>query len=130
MREIRDQHLIDVLAELDPIRDLAARLGHPERSFRSIHVAGTKGKSSTCALLEAALCRAGFRVGRYSSPHVEYFGDRMTLEGAPAAEPAIADAIALAMEALKAARAERTAAADATWFDVLTIAAFVLFRQA
>lgn len=148
MRDVRDQQLIDVLAELDgltnwesrprdgmrvgldPIHDLAARLGHPERSFRSIHVAGTKGKSSTCALLEAALCRAGFRVGRYSSPHVEYFGERMTLDGHPAAEPLMASALLRAMEALKAARADNTAAAHATWFDVLTIAAFVLFRDA
>lgn len=148
MREIRDQHLRDVLAELDgltnwesrprdgmrvdlePIRDLAARLGHPERSFRSIHVAGTKGKSSTCALLEAALCRAGFRVGRYSSPHVEYFGERMTLDGKPAAESVIAEVLGRALDALKAARAEDTAAAHATWFDALTVAAFLLFREA
>lgn len=147
MREIRDQQLIDVLAELDkltnwesrprgdmrvdlePIRDLAARLGHPERRFRSIHVAGTKGKSSTCALLEAALVRAGFHVGRYSSPHVEYFGERMTLDGATAPEPAMASALLRALEALKAARAEGTAADHATWFDVLTIAAFLLFAE-
>ncbi|MCX8996269.1 Mur ligase family protein [Rhizobiaceae bacterium BDR2-2] len=148
MRKIHDQHLIDVLAELDgltnwesrprdgmrvdlePIRDLAARLGHPERSFRSIHVAGTKGKSSTCALLEAALSRAGFRVGRYSSPHVEYFGERMTLDGHTAPEPVMAQALARALEALKQARAQQTPAADATWFDVLTIAAFLVFREA
>src|SRR6218665_1243775 len=123
MREIRDQHLIDVLAELDPARDLAARLGHPERSFRSIHVAGTKGKSSTCALLEAALVRAGYRVGRYSSPHVEYFGERMTLDGTPAGEAAMASVLSRGLETLKRARTEGTAGADATWFDVLTVAA-------
>ncbi len=148
MREIRDPQLIDVLAALEgltnwesrprdamrvglePIKDLAARLGHPERRFRSIHVAGTKGKSSTCALLEAALKRAGYRVGRYASPHVEYFGERMSLDGQPAPEPAMAAAIRRALEALKAARAENTPAADATWFDVLTIAAFLLFAEA
>ena len=56
---------------LEPMLDLAARLGDPQKSFRSIHVAGTKGKGSVSALIEAALTRAGVRVGRYASPHVE-----------------------------------------------------------
>ena len=56
---------------LEPMLDLAQRLGDPQKSFRSIHVAGTKGKGSVSALIEAALVRAGLRVGRYASPHVE-----------------------------------------------------------
>ncbi|HEY3622851.1 MAG TPA: bifunctional folylpolyglutamate synthase/dihydrofolate synthase, partial [Roseiarcus sp.] len=48
---------------LEPIRDLAARLGGPQKSFRAVHVAGTKGKGSVSALIEAALAHAGLRVG-------------------------------------------------------------------
>ena len=46
--------------DLAPMLDLAARLGDPQKAFRSIHVAGTKGKGSVSALIEAALARAGF----------------------------------------------------------------------
>ncbi len=57
---------------LAPMLDLAARLGEPQKAFRAVHVAGTKGKGSVSALIEAALVRAGLRVGRYGSPHVEH----------------------------------------------------------
>src|SRR6185312_17541119 len=64
---------------LEPMQDLAARLGEPQKSFRSVHVAGTKGKGSVSALIEAALARAGLSVGRYASPHVERLTERVTL---------------------------------------------------
>ena len=66
---------------LEPMLDLAQRLGDPQKSFRSIHVAGTKGKGSVSALIEAALARAGLRVGRYASPHVERLSERVSLRG-------------------------------------------------
>ena len=65
---------------LEPMIDLSQRLGDPQKSFRSIHVAGTKGKGSVSALIEAALARAGLSVGRYASPHVERLTERVTLD--------------------------------------------------
>ncbi|MEQ1894043.1 MAG: bifunctional folylpolyglutamate synthase/dihydrofolate synthase, partial [Planctomycetota bacterium] len=56
---------------LEPERDLVLRLGSPERGLVAVHVAGSKGKGTTCALVAAALQAAGLRVGRYTSPHVE-----------------------------------------------------------
>ena len=114
---------------LDCIRDLSERLGYPELHFRSIHVTGTKGKSSTAALLEASLRRAGFKVGRYSSPHVDHIGERMTLDGEPVGERAMAEVLASALEVFRTARRAGTAGQDATWFDLMTIAAFDLFRK-
>ena len=61
---------------LEPMLDLMLRLGNPHQSFRAIHVAGTKGKGSVCALVEAGLLRAGWRVGRYASPHVDRVNER------------------------------------------------------
>ena len=55
---------------LDNIRALVDGLGHPERSFRSIHIAGTNGKGSVTAMIDAALCAAGYRSARYTSPHL------------------------------------------------------------
>lgn len=115
---------------LEPILDLSARLGDPHRAFRSIHVAGTKGKSSTSALLEAGLRHAGISVGRYASPHVEHISERVSLNGQPVEEAVLAEALFLGLDALKAARAEGTAAEAATWFDILTAAGFLIFRDA
>lgn len=114
---------------LDCIRDLSGRLACPQRHFRSIHVTGTKGKSSTCALLDAALRQAGFRVGRYASPHVEHIGERMMIDGAPVGESLMAEVLDAALDVFRAASQEGTAGRDATWFDILTVAAFDLFRR-
>ncbi|MBB4105612.1 bifunctional folylpolyglutamate synthase/dihydrofolate synthase [Allorhizobium borbori] len=114
---------------LDCIRDLSERLDYPELHFRSIHVTGTKGKSSTAALLEASLRKAGFKVGRYSSPHVDHIGERMTLDGEPVGERAMAEVLSRALDVFRTARRAGTAGQDATWFDLMTIAAFDLFRE-
>ena len=78
---------------LEPMQDLAARLGDPQKSFRSIHVAGTKGKGSVSALIEAALARAGLSVGRYASPHVERITERVTFSAHDVDEPTLARAL-------------------------------------
>ena len=115
---------------LEPMQDLAARLQHPEKAFRAVHVAGTKGKGSVSALIEAALGRAGLRVGRYGSPHVERVTERISVQGRDVDEPTLARALNQALDAYEAARAAGTPAANATWFDLLTAAAFLIFREA
>ena len=114
---------------LEPMRDLAARLGDPQKSFRSIHVAGTKGKGSVSALIEVALAHAGLRVGRYASPHVERITERVSVQGHDVDEPTLARALDLALIAYQAARNAMTPAANATWFDLLTAAAFIIFAE-
>jgi dihydrofolate synthase / folylpolyglutamate synthase len=115
---------------LAPMQDLAARLGDPHKAFRSIHVAGTKGKGSVSALIEAALARAGVAVGRYGSPHVERVTERVSLHGADVDEATLAQALTQALDAYEDARRARTAGSAATWFDLLTCAAFLIFRAA
>ncbi|MGO8617640.1 bifunctional folylpolyglutamate synthase/dihydrofolate synthase, partial [Rhizobium ruizarguesonis] len=82
--------------DLEPMRDLAHRLGDPHTSFRIVHVAGTKGKGSTCALIAAGLVRAGFSVGRYASPHVMHITKRVSIDGRPVGEERLADALGAA----------------------------------
>jgi dihydrofolate synthase/folylpolyglutamate synthase len=115
---------------LEPMQDLATRLGDPQKSFRAIHVAGTKGKGSVSALIEAALAHAGLRVGRYASPHVERITERVSLGGHDVDEPTLARALVKALDAYEAARMAGTPAANATWFDLLTASAFLIFREA
>jgi dihydrofolate synthase / folylpolyglutamate synthase len=114
---------------LEPMQDLAARLGDPQKSFRAIHVAGTKGKGSVSALIEAALAHAGLRVGRYASPHVERITERVSVQGHDVDEPTLARTLNRALDAYEAARKAGTAAANATWFDLLTAAAFIIFAE-
>ena len=64
---------------LERMERLLADLGHPERAFRSVHVAGSNGKGSTCAFLAAILARHGLRVGMYTSPHLISLVERVQL---------------------------------------------------
>jgi dihydrofolate synthase/folylpolyglutamate synthase len=62
---------------LDRVNHLLDRLWRPDRSFRAIHIAGTKGKGSTAAMIESCLRAEGYRTGFYTSPHLHTFRERM-----------------------------------------------------
>ena len=62
-------------------RELLGKLGNPQKSLRFIHVAGTNGKGSTCAMLASVLGKAGYRVGLYTSPFIVRFNERMQIDG-------------------------------------------------
>src|ERR1044071_5617515 len=107
---------------LEPIADVLERLGSPERAFRCVHVAGTKGKGTTSALVAAALARAGLRTGLYTSPHVDRVHERVRIDGRDVEDAALASALERTLAARESAIAEGTAGAGATWFDLLTAA--------
>lgn len=113
---------------LETIRALMARLGDPQRTLRFIHVAGTNGKGATCALLDAVLRAAGYRVARYTSPHLVSLNERFFLDGAPVADEALEAASAQVFPAVAALEAET--GAEITFFECLTAIAFVLFVAA
>ena len=69
--------------KLERMRALLARLGDPHGRLRIAHVAGTKGKGSTCALVEAAARAAGYRVGLFTSPHLEHVSERIQIDRVP-----------------------------------------------
>ncbi|MDP4880259.1 MAG: bifunctional folylpolyglutamate synthase/dihydrofolate synthase, partial [Opitutales bacterium] len=62
---------------IDRMRVFVEALGHPERKFPSIHVAGTNGKGSTCAMLEALYRSNGYKTGFFNSPHLVHQGERV-----------------------------------------------------
>lgn len=68
---------------LDNIRDFASHLGNPQDKLPAIHVAGTNGKGTVTAILDAVLRAAGYTVGRYTSPHLRDFRERIYVNGAP-----------------------------------------------
>ena len=65
---------------LDRMRRLMTALGQPERSFQSIHVVGTNGKSSTVRMIAAIVQHHGLRTGAYLSPHLVSFGERIRID--------------------------------------------------
>lgn len=106
---------------LENIRALLERLGHPERAFASVHVAGTNGKGSVCACLAGILTRSGIRTGLYTSPHLHSFTERIRVDGLSIGE---AEVGALTSEI-------RAAAPDvpATFFEFTTALALLHFRK-
>jgi len=66
---------------LERVEDLMAAVGKPHRAFRSVHIAGTKGKGSTAAMVQSILTAAGLRTGLYTSPHLSRLEERMTVDG-------------------------------------------------
>lgn len=112
---------------LAPIEDLLARIGQPQQRFRSVHVTGSKGKGSVCALVAAGLRAAGLRVGRYASPHVQRIHERIVLDGEPVTDEALAWGLSTVLAARDNAVGAASAGAQASWFDVMSACAFLLF---
>ena len=109
---------------LDRMRRLMTALDHPERAFRSVHVVGTNGKSSTARMLAAILTRHGHPTGAYLSPHLSSFCERIRVGDADVAPDRFAAAIE---RALRAADQVNRGAAEGdvvTQFELLTAAAY------
>ncbi len=115
---------------IESMQDLMERLGHPERAFRVVHVAGSKGKGSVARLIAEALRAAGFAVGVYASPHVESMRERIRLPEGWIDESRLAACLQEVLNVRDLAESEGTAASSATWFDLVTAAAFCAFRSA
>jgi dihydrofolate synthase/folylpolyglutamate synthase len=114
---------------IDRMRLLAAELGHPERAVPCVHVAGTNGKGSVAAMLEAVFRAAGWRTGLYTSPHLVRLGERVRVDGRILSEAEIA-----AYTAELRPLADRVAGAVGeddrpSFFEFMTAMAFLQFRR-
>jgi dihydrofolate synthase/folylpolyglutamate synthase len=113
--------------KLDRMRELLRRLGDPHLRLRCVHVAGTKGKGSTSALLAAVLQAAGFRTGLFTSPHLSDISERLQVNGVPIGR----DEIAARMGEVATAVRELDAGGDPgqapTFFEIITALGFLHF---
>ena len=80
-RHLGDREHFGTKLGLERIQKILGRLLHPEQKFPSVHLAGTNGKGSTAHFLHAILMQAGYRVGLYTSPHLEDFCERIQVGG-------------------------------------------------
>lgn len=106
---------------LDGTRALLGALGEPQHAFRSVHVAGTNGKGSVCALVERVLRAARADTGLFTSPHLVDFRERIRVNGRWPGEAALSERLA-AIEALPVAK-------DRTFFEVATALGFDWFAR-
>ena len=114
---------------LDNVRAIVAELDHPERQFRSVHVAGTNGKGSVTAMIESALRAAGLRTGRYTSPHLLDLRERVAINGIAVSDADLAGALDTVRNAVERLRLRGVLNAHPTFFEVTTVGAFELFRR-
>lgn len=105
---------------LERMQAACARFGNPERSFTAVHIAGTNGKGTVAAFVASMGRAAGLRVGLYTSPHLQRFAERITVDGGPIEDAALVPLLNRVMDA----------APDLTFFEVSTLAAFLAFREA
>ena len=115
---------------LENITTIVARLGHPERAFYSVHIAGTNGKGSVTAMVDAALRAAGHRSARYTSPHLVDLAERFVIDGRPVRGEALAAAVDDVRGAVDGLIADGGLTAAPTFFEVTTAVAFEIFRRA
>ena len=113
---------------LDTIRAVMAALGNPQDTLRCIHIAGTNGKGAVAAMLDSVLRAAGYRVARYTSPHLVAINERFFIGGEPVTDDALAAAADEVLPVI--ARMERDQGLEVTFFEALTAVAFVLFARA
>lgn len=108
---------------LERMRAVCDALGNPERSLRFIHVAGTNGKGSVCAMIEAALRASGQRTGLYTSPHLVSPTERIQIDGVPVSERKFVHAFDLVHAAVG------DLDSHPTYFETVTAMALVLFAE-
>lgn len=111
------------------IEAMAAALGHPQLACRTVIVAGTNGKGSVCAMLAAALTAAGFRTGRFTSPHLVCLEERVAIDGTEVTRPELDAAIEDVRAVIDRLRRGGGLPAQPTFFEVVTATAFVIFRR-
>ena len=122
LARLLDLHPKAIDLSLGRMTRLLGALGNPERAMPPvIHVAGTNGKGSVVAFLDAMLRAAGYRVNSYVSPHLVRFAERIRLDGLPIAEDALRASLAHC-EAVNGG-------APITFFEITTTAAFHAFRE-
>ena len=114
---------------LDNISRLCAALGHPERAFTTLHVAGTNGKGSTTAMVHAALVAAGVHAGRYVSPHLVDLAERFFIGAAPVDANTLRRAAEDVLDCAGALQATGGLPVHPTFFEATTAIAFELFRR-
>ncbi|HUA83311.1 MAG TPA: folylpolyglutamate synthase/dihydrofolate synthase family protein [Bryobacteraceae bacterium] len=110
---------------LGRIRQVLEALGNPQRAYRVVHVAGTNGKGSTCAMIEAGLRAANIRTGLFTSPHLIEPTERIQIDGTPVSPEQFQRAFTIVHEIAEKLDLD----CHPTYFETVTAMGFWLFRE-
>src|SRR5258708_2795766 len=110
---------------LERICAVLAALGNPEKAYRVVHVAGTNGKGSTCAMIAAGLQAAGVRTGLFTSPHLMEPTERIQIDAIPVSESQFSPALDVVHQAAGLLDLD----AHPSYFETVAAMAFWLFRE-
>ncbi len=113
---------------LENTTDLLAGLGDPHKSFRSVHVAGTNGKGSVCAMISSVLREEGYRVGLYTSPHLVDFRERIQVDGQMISRDDLAE-VASQLRSTCQRVIKESPGREFTFFELTTVLAFLHFAR-
>jgi dihydrofolate synthase / folylpolyglutamate synthase len=116
--------------DLHNITAICERMGHPERAYASVHIAGTNGKGSTAAMLASILQASGLRCGLYTSPHLLRINERIRLGGVDISDQEFADTFTRVHAVIESLLTSGTLSAHPTYFECVTAMAFDFFARA
>ncbi|MEI3844932.1 MULTISPECIES: folylpolyglutamate synthase/dihydrofolate synthase family protein [unclassified Microbacterium] len=121
-----------VQPRVERTRRVLELLDDPQKTYRVVHVTGTNGKTSTSRMIESLVRAHGLRTGLFTSPHLERFTERIMIDGEPIDDAAVADAWDEISPFVDIVDAELESKDDAplTFFELLTVLAFVAFADA
>ena len=111
---------------LENVSELLRRLNDPQKRFRAIHIAGSDGKGSTCAMIYSILLNAGIKAGLYTSPHLIRFNERISVNGNEITDDELED---LMLTVRPVVNKMLTEGIDCTFFEVATALAFLHFSK-
>jgi dihydrofolate synthase/folylpolyglutamate synthase len=117
---------------LEPTKRAVQLLGDPQRSYRVIHITGTNGKTSTTRFIERILREHGLRTGRFTSPHLLKFTERMAIDGEPVSDEVLYGVYVDIEPILEMVDQELAAQSEAplTFFEALSVLGFAVFADA
>jgi len=124
------QELRGVKFDLANVSRLLEALGHPERCWHSVHIAGTNGKGSVAAMMEAVLRAAGYRTGLYTSPHLVRVNERIRVAGEEISDAHFASVCSDVLALVERLLAQLALPGHPSFFECLTATAFEHFRRA
>lgn len=123
LEELYNYSMFGIKLGLENIKNICSHLGNPEREYKVIHLAGTNGKGSTATTIERGLIEAGYRVGKFTSPHIVRFNERIQLDGVEISDKKICEYFIKVKEVL-----EKTGI-KSTFFEVTTAMMFLYFKD-
>lgn len=106
----------------------ASYFGNPQNAYKSVHIAGSKGKGSLSIMISSILSEYGFKTGLYTSPHVMDFRERVSIAGTFFSDTSYSKAYAKVMEGFKTLLKEDSSF-DPSWFEIVTLLSFVMFKD-